>query len=126
MDARIPAPVATSRARRLEERRMMMNGRWIGAAVAAAALIASAAPAQAQMAVVDVRAVAQALQTARNTLAQLQEEQRPYPSMKSLSTISGVAQQLDRPSLSYRPPRGELGRETVGDKGGAYGYKTGC
>src|SRR3546814_14621032 len=96
MDARIPAPVATSRARRLEERRMMMNGRWIGAAVAAAALIASAAPAQAQMAVVDVRAVAQALQTARNTLAQLQEAQRLYQSMNSLSNMRGVAHLLDR------------------------------
>src|SRR3546814_14117548 len=106
MDARIPAPVATSRARRLEERRMMMNGRWIGAAVAAAALIASAAPAQAQMAVVDVRAVAQALQTARNTLAQLQEAQRLYQSMNSPPNIRGVANQPHRPILRDAPTGG--------------------
>ena len=84
----------------------MMNGRWIGAAVAAAALIASAAPAQAQMAVVDVRAVAQALQTARNTLAQLQEAQRLYQSMNSLSNIRGVANLLDRPILREALPEG--------------------
>src|SRR3546814_15158003 len=85
---------------------MMMNGRWIGAAVAAAALIASAAPAQAQMAVVDVRPVAQALQTARNTLPQLQEAQRLYQSMNSLSNIRGAATLLVRPLLRDALPGG--------------------
>src|SRR3546814_1397823 len=58
------------------------------------------------MAVVDVRAVAQALQTARNTLAQLQEAQRLYQSMNSLSNIRGVANLLDRPILRDALPGG--------------------
>src|SRR3546814_9186113 len=85
---------------------MMRYGRWIGAAVAAAALIARASSAQAQRAVVDVRAVAQAVQTARNTLAQLQEAQRLYQSMNSLSNIRCVANLLDRPILRDALPGG--------------------
>lgn len=78
----------------------------IGAALAIAATVGTPAPAHAQMAVVDVRAIAQALQTARNTLSQLQEAQRLYQAMNSISNIRSVANVLDQPILRDVLPEG--------------------
>ncbi|WP_082384356.1 type IV secretion system protein [Erythrobacter sp. SG61-1L] len=84
----------------------MMKRQLIGAAMAVSAVMGVAAPAQAQVAVIDARAVAQALQTARNTLSQLQEAQRLYQAMNSLSNIRSVANVLDQPILRDALPDG--------------------
>lgn len=83
-----------------------MKKRLIGAAMAVSAVMGTVAPAQAQVAVIDARAVAQALQTARNTLSQLQEAQRLYQAMNSLSNIRSVANVLDQPILRDALPDG--------------------
>lgn len=83
-----------------------MKRRLICAAVMVAAVLGGTSPARAQIAVVDVRAIAQALQTARNTLSQLQEAQRLYQAMNSLSNIRSVANVLDQPILRDALPDG--------------------
>ena len=83
-----------------------MKRQLIGASMAVSAVMGVAAPAQAQVAVIDARAVAQALQTARNTLSQLQEAQRLYQAMNSLSNIRSVANVLDQPILRDALPDG--------------------
>ena len=83
-----------------------MKRQLIGVAMAVSAVMGAAAPAHAQIAVVDVKAVAQALQTARNTLSQLQEAQRLYQAMNSLSNIRSVANVLDQPILRDALPDG--------------------
>lgn len=76
------------------------------AALAVAACVGASGTAHAQMAVVDVRAIAQALQTARNTLQQLQEAQRLYTALNSVSNIRNVANLLDQPILRDALPDG--------------------
>lgn len=62
--------------------------------------------AHAQLAVVDVKSIAQALQTAKNTLNQLEEAKRLYNTMNSLSQISNVAQSLKAEILQTALPDG--------------------
>ena len=83
-----------------------MRRKITGAALAVAATLSIAAPAHAQMAVVDVRSIAQALQTARNTLQQLQEAQRLYSALNSVSQIRSVSNLLDSPILQSALPDG--------------------
>ncbi|WP_206751997.1 type IV secretion system protein [Sphingobium wenxiniae] len=58
------------------------------------------------MAVVDVRAIAQALQTARNTLQQLQAAQDFYAKVNSVSNIRDVSNLLNNPLLQTVVPEG--------------------
>lgn len=76
------------------------------AALAVAACVGVSGTAHAQLAVVDVRSIAQALQTARNTLQQLQEAQRLYTALNSVSNIRSVANLLDQPILRSALPDG--------------------
>lgn len=88
-----------------------MRRKILGAALAMAATVGMTAPAHAQLAVVDVRSIAQALQTARNTLQQLQEAQRLYTALNSVSNIRSVSNLLNQPILQNALPDGM--RDTV-------------
>lgn len=77
-----------------------------GAALAAVALATMAEPAHAQLAVIDVKAVAQALETAQNTLKQLEEAQKLYSSVNSISNIGDVAKVLNSKLLQSSLPEG--------------------
>ena len=70
------------------------------------AALAIPTAASAQMAVVDVRAIAQALQTARNTLQQLQAAQDFYAKVNSVSNIRDVSNLLNNPLLQTVVPEG--------------------
>ena len=83
-----------------------MKTRLIGTALAALAALAIPTAASAQMAVVDVRAIAQALQTARNTLQQLQAAQDFYAKVNSVSNIRDVSNLLNNPLLQTVVPEG--------------------
>lgn len=83
-----------------------MRKRAFGAAVAAAAFFGTSGIAHAQLAVVDVKSIAQALQTARNTLQQLQEAQKLYSALNSISNIRSVSDLLNQPLLQNALPEG--------------------
>ncbi|MEJ7928187.1 type IV secretion system protein [Sphingobium sp. AN641] len=83
-----------------------MRKQIIRAALLAAATFGMAGSANAQMAVVDVKSIAQALQTAKNTLNQLNEAKKLYTTMNSLSEISNVAQSLQSQILQTALPDG--------------------
>ncbi len=83
-----------------------MKKTFLAMFVGAAAMIGVSSPAQAQFAVVDVRAIAQHIQTVRNTLAQLQEAQRLYQAMNSLSQVRNVSQLLNDPLVHNALPQG--------------------
>lgn len=68
-------------------------------------MVGISSPAQAQMAVVDVRAIAQAVQTARNTVQQLQEAKKMYQTLNSISNIRNVSQLLNNPLLQEALPQ---------------------
>lgn len=59
----------------------------------------AAQPARAQWAVIDSANLAQALNTARNTLAQIEEAKRMYDSVNQLTDISSVASVLNSSAL---------------------------
>jgi hypothetical protein len=83
-----------------------MKKRLLKMAVACASVVSFSVPASAQMAVIDARAIAQALQTARNTMQQLQEAQKLYTAMNSISNIRSVSNLLDNPMLRSALPDG--------------------
>lgn len=83
----------------------MMRKHLLGA-VAALAVMGTAAPAQAQMQVIDRTAVVQAISTARNTLRQIQEAQRLYQSFNEISNIRNISDLLDQDILRSSLPDG--------------------
>jgi hypothetical protein len=83
-----------------------MRKQIIRAALLAAATFGMAGTAHAQLAVVDVKSVAQALQTARNTLQQLQEAKQLYASLNSVTQINSVSDLLNNEILSEALPSG--------------------
>lgn len=83
-----------------------MRKRILSAALIAAVSLGFTAPASAQMAVIDAKAVAQALQTARNTLRQIDQAKELYSSLNSVSNIRNVANILDQPMLQNVLPEG--------------------
>lgn len=68
--------------------------------------IGSITPAMAQYAVFDAKAVAQQIETVRNTLKQVEEAQKLYDSFNSLSKIENVSQALNNPLLKNSLPAG--------------------
>lgn len=83
-----------------------MKVRLFGAGLAATLAVAIPVSASAQIAVVDVRAIAQALQTARNTLQQLQAAKDYYNKINSISNIRDVSNLLSDPILQTVVPEG--------------------
>jgi len=83
-----------------------MRKQIIRAALLAAVTFGLAGTAHAQMAVIDVKSVAQALQTARNTLQQLQEAKQLYASLNSVTQINSVSDLLNNEILSEALPSG--------------------
>lgn len=83
-----------------------MKKRIVSAALIAAVTLGFTAPASAQMAVIDAKSVAQALQTARNTLRQIEQAQQLYSSLNDISQIRSVANVLDQPMLQNVLPEG--------------------
>lgn len=83
-----------------------MRKHLIGAALTVISFSITAAPAQAQMAVVDVDNIAQALKTAQNTMKQLEEAQKLYSSVNSISSIGDVAKALNSKVLQNALPEG--------------------
>lgn len=83
-----------------------MKKRFMSAALIAAVTLGFTAPASAQMAVIDAKAVAQALQTAKNTLRQIDQARELYSSLNSVSNIRNVANVLDQPMLQNALPDG--------------------
>ena len=75
-------------------------------ALGAVASICVAGTANAAWPVIDVRAIAQAIQTARNTLTQLQEARSFYDQVNSISSIRDVAGVLDDGLLRGALPEG--------------------
>lgn len=78
----------------------------IRAALLAAATFGMAGSAHAQLAVVDVKSIAQALQTARNTLNTLRQAEQLYSSLNSISNIGNVSNMLQQRILRDALPDG--------------------
>ena len=64
------------------------------------------APAHAQLAVIDSSNLVQALNTARNTLQQIQQAQQLYTALNNVSNIGSVAGILNSPVLKSALPEG--------------------
>ena len=62
---------------------------------AALLLVGACAPASAQMAVIDGSNLAKAIETARNTLRQIEEAQRLYDSANKITNVSSIANVLN-------------------------------
>ena len=62
---------------------------------AALLLVGAGAPASAQMAVIDGSNLAKAIETARNTLRQIEEAQRLYDSANQITNVSSIANVLN-------------------------------
>ena len=83
---------------------MMKRFSMITGAVALA--MSLAAPAHAQLAVIDGSNLVQALNTARNTLQQIQQAQQLYTALNNVSNIGSVAGILNSPVLRSALPEG--------------------
>lgn len=96
MEASPPAPTS----------KFKVSKRFKIYALGAVASICVAGTANAAWPVIDVRAIAQAIQTARNTLTQLQEARSFYDKVNSISSIRDVAGVLDSSLLQGVLPEG--------------------
>lgn len=84
----------------------MKNKLILGGTVAMLGLLAFSGSAHAQLAVVDIRAIAQHVQTVRNTLAQIQEAQRAYQALNSLSKVRNITDLLQNKIVQSALPEG--------------------
>jgi type IV secretion system protein VirB5 len=84
----------------------MKNRLISGGTFAMLGLLAFSGSAHAQLAVVDIRAIAQHVQTVRNTLAQIQEAQRAYQALNSLSKVRNITDLLQNKIVQSALPEG--------------------
>jgi type IV secretion system protein VirB5 len=83
-----------------------MKKHLLRAATALAALVGMSGTAHAQWAVIDVNAIAQHIQTVRNTLDQLNEARRMYQTLNSLSQVRNIADLTQNPIVQSALPQG--------------------
>ncbi|NMN07547.1 MULTISPECIES: type IV secretion system protein [unclassified Novosphingobium] len=74
--------------------------------VALAGIVGVATPAQAQLAVIDGSNLAQAINTARNTLQQIQQAEQMFHSLNDVTNVGSIAQVLNSSVLRNALPDG--------------------
>jgi type IV secretion system protein VirB5 len=84
----------------------MKNKLFLRGTAAIFGVMAFNGAAQAQLAVVDVRAIAQHIQTVRNTVTQIQEAQRAYAALNSLSKVRSITDLLQNKIVQSALPDG--------------------